>query len=356
MVSEESAFSLDWAPDAIIVTGLDRSIVHVNPRAEDVFGYRDEELKERPLELLIPEGLAGAGFDAAPLQHVSRAVVCAHRDGTRFLGTARWRPVPGDGEFVVFSVRDVDGDGERQEAQLDPADAASPAAASERKADPLDGLQIDLVSLFAHDVRSSLQAVQYLCESISEQAPDATAAINEITGSIHTLLERVSGLRSSPRIEPSIETCDLGVLLGALRRELAPLAEHKGLSLSVDEASAEISTDPLLFRELLHNLLANAIQHTSAGRVELRCRRRPGRISIEITDTGEGIDPERIDSMSDEAPADRSPDASVRSGGLGLAIVRQLARLLDCRVELESARGRGTRVRIDAPSVPRDET
>src|SRR5690606_35466895 len=109
MVSNERVLSLDWAPDAIVVTGLDGSILHVNPRAEDLFGYRKEELAEKPLELVIPEGLASVTLESSPLQHVSRAVICAHRDGTRFPGTARWRPAPtGRSELVVFSVRSLE--------------------------------------------------------------------------------------------------------------------------------------------------------------------------------------------------------------------------------------------------------
>lgn len=334
MVSKKRAFSLDWAPDAIIVTGLDHSVVHVNPRAADLFGYRDEELRERPLELLIPDGLGGTEFESAPLQHVSRAVVCAHRDGTRFRGTARWRPVPGSEDLVVISIRDLDGE------LLEPP-IPDPAA----EAEPAEGLQVDILSLFAHDVRSSLQSVQYLCDSIVEHAPDAATAINEITGSIHTLLERVTRFRHSSRIEPSVQACKLGELLGALRRELSPLAERKGLRLSIEEAPDEITTDPVLFRELLHNLLANAIRHTAAGQVELKCTRRRDRMSIEIIDTGIGFDREPIDAVLDEATPSGRVDAT--RGGLGLAIVRQLAALLDCRVELDSARGRGTRVRID---------
>src|SRR5690606_41573418 len=80
MVSNEPTFLLDWAPDAVIVTRSDGSVAYVNPRAEDLFGYRSEELKDKPLELLIPEGLSGRALGTSPRPHLSRSVMAAHRD------------------------------------------------------------------------------------------------------------------------------------------------------------------------------------------------------------------------------------------------------------------------------------
>lgn len=329
MASNEPSFSLDWAPDAIVVTGLDGSVVHVNPRAEDLFGYRKDELADKPLELLIPEGLAVGASDGSSLQHMSRAVTCAHRDGTHFAGTARWRPAPaGGGDFVVFSIRDV---GEGREHANGAADGAQ-------------GLRIDALSLFAHDVRESLQAVQYLCDSLRDRAPAEAAAVSEIMGSVSTLLERLARVGQSNVIEPLAEPCALGELLGALARELTPLAGRKRLSLLVEQIDDEITTDVVLFRELLHNLLANAVRHTPAGRVEVRCRGDAHHVHVEIADTGPGIAQEQLGVL-----AGNHHSGGPRVAGFGLVIVRQLAQLLDCVINVDSEPGRGSRFTVVAP-------
>src|SRR5690606_4820080 len=168
--------------------------------------------------------LASATLESAPLQHLSRAVICAHRDGTRFPGTARWRPAPGGrGEVVVFSVRTLDG--------VDRPNGAGVAAADEL---------VELLSLFAHDVRESLQAVQFVCDSLRARAPAEAATVSEIIASVCKLLERC--IRDA-RMEPLVEPCPLGELLATLGRELLPLAKRKGLSFSVDGIDDVILTD-----------------------------------------------------------------------------------------------------------------
>lgn len=344
MVSNEPVFSLDWAPDAVIVTDLDGSMLHVNPRAEDLFGYRKDELIDKPLELLIPEGLWSAALESSPLQQASRIVVCAHRDGTRFRGTARWRPAPaGRGEFVVFSIRDLDGEDE-------PVGGDGTPAADE-------GGQVGLLALFAHDVRESLQAVQYVCDALRARAPAEAGTVAEIIGSVCRLLERVTAFSNAKAIEPHVEPCSLGELLGTLGRELRPLAERKGLRLSINGVEDAVATDPVLLRELLHNLLTNAIRYTDSGRVDVRCAASPAHVRVEIADTGAGIEHERLAAMRAGA-ADRSPSGTAEAAdapetsegrGLGLAIVQQLAQLLECTLEVESAPGRGSRFAVIVP-------
>lgn len=373
MASNEPTFLLDWAPDAIIVTRLDGSIAYVNPRAEDLFGYRGEELKDKPLELVIPEGLPGATVVASPRQHVSRTVVCAHRDGTRFEATARWRPVPAaEGGFVVFSVRNLDGEERTRESS------------TLRERD-----EIGLVALLAHDVRESLQAVQYLCDAFAAQAPAESGTVKEIIRSLSALLDRFTRHPNATAIEPVLEPCRIDEMLATLGRELMPLAERKGLRLFVDGTEEVVRTDPVLLRELLQNLVSNAIRYTHEGGVDIRCRADADSVRVDIADTGVGIaddqllallpsdrpsaaesdlddtltrdlraaslldgpgggarhgDPDESGAFSDPAQLESSPQS-----GLGLTIVRRLAQALDCTLEVDSEVGRGSRFTVIVP-------
>lgn len=330
MPANAPIFSFDWAPDAIIVTRPDGSVLHINPRAEDLFGYRKDELSDKPLELLIPEGLASSPPRSSSLQHLSRTVTCAHRDGRRFPGRARWRPAPdGHGDYVVFAIRDIDGE-ER------------PVEAGAESIEP----RIELLSLFAHDVRESLQAIQYLCDNLQSRAPMEATAITEVVGSICALLERLTRVSQTYALDPAVESCGLDEMLVALARELTPLATRKGLRLSVDGDALVVMTDPVLLRELLHNLIANAIRYTDTGCVDVRWRAGTDHVRVEIVDTGVGIAPARLRALLNGlGDPESSPDRHrtyTTGGGLGLSIVQRLARLLGCTLEVDSTPGRGS--------------
>src|SRR5690606_25693857 len=172
------------------------------------------------------------------------------------------------------------------------------------------------------------------------------------------LLERVTAFSNAKAIEPHVEPCSLGELLGTLGRELRPLAERKGLRLSINGVEDAVATDPVLLRELLHNLLTNAIRYTDSGRVDVRCAASPAhRREPLVLDPGAGIEHERLAAMRAGA-ADRSPSGTAEAAdapetsegrGLGLAIVQQLAQLLECTLEVESAPGRGSRFAVIVP-------
>ena len=331
MASTDPALSLDWAPDAIIVTGRDGTILYANTRAEGLFGYRKEEIVERPLEMLLPEGLAGAAartMPEAPLQRLSRTVPCVHRDGRRFSAGVRWRPAPAEqGECTVVSIREFEGD------VADRSDAVR--------------RQHELLALFSHDVRQSLQSIQFMCETIAGTAPETVSAISEIVRSAGALLDRVLRVSGSDEIETVSEPCDLGELLQTLARELEPLAKRKGLSLVVPGAANEITTDPILFRELLHNLLANAIRYTHDGHVEVTCTVRARSVRIEVLDTGVGIERGRLAALLESA-ASGAPLPNAGSG-LGLGIAQRLATVLGCRLEAKSKPGAGSCFAVIAP-------
>ncbi|HEX7082329.1 MAG TPA: HAMP domain-containing sensor histidine kinase [Gammaproteobacteria bacterium] len=335
MAAHDRVFPVDWSPDAIIVTAHDGAIVHANPRAEDLFGYASRELIDRPLGLLFPsrDGAGGLAAEArrAPLQQSSRLVACAHRDGTRFEALIKWRPAPEKaGAYLVFSLREVEA-------------AAAPPPRTER---------VELLPLFVHDVRQSLQSIQFICDSIGESEPEAARTIGEIVSSLGRLLDRMSRMEEPGGAETVHERCRVGDLLQTLGRELEPLAVRKGVDLIVDDVSAEITTDPVLFREMLHNLVVNAIRYTDEGSVEVRCRAGSRQVRIEVRDTGVGMDPEEVEAVLGRPDASALPPLGP---GLGLLLVRRLAGMLGCRLSVRSRRGKGSCFAVIAPqrAIPR---
>ncbi|WP_438852977.1 ATP-binding response regulator [Brevundimonas nasdae] len=140
-------------------------------------------------------------------------------------------------------------------------------------------------------------------------------------------------------------------LFDELRREYEPVAEAKGLRLTIMPSRLWISSDRDLLRSMLQNLISNAIRYTDAGRVLVGARRHGQTVQLLVADTGRGIPEADRETVFGEFV--RLPGAPVDEpgAGLGLAIVRRLSSLLDHPLELSSGAGRGTTFRITAPRV-----
>jgi signal transduction histidine kinase len=137
----------------------------------------------------------------------------------------------------------------------------------------------------------------------------------------------------------------LDSLFDDMRQDFEPQARTRGLRLSVLPTAVVVDTDPALLRRILDNLLGNALQYTATGGVLLAARRRRGGVLIQVWDTGEGIAPERQESVFAEFTRGDAAPAAAMAGqglGLGLAIVRRLAGLLHGYISLRSVPGKGS--------------
>ncbi|HEX6972143.1 MAG TPA: ATP-binding protein, partial [Limnochordia bacterium] len=146
---------------------------------------------------------------------------------------------------------------------------------------------------------------------------------------------------------------DVGALIGELREGMAPVAAAKEIELAAEapEALPRITADADRIRQVLVNLLANALHYTPpGGRVLVRAWHDPERVHVEVSDTGPGI-------PADEMPhiftrffrTDRSRSRATGGSGLGLAIVKSLVDLHGGTVRAESRVGEGTRFVVSLP-------
>lgn len=161
------------------------------------------------------------------------------------------------------------------------------------------------------------------------------------------------------RMDLEIEPVDVGAVLDAVATVVEPAAEAKGLRIDVVVARdvPRIETDPRHLRQILLNLVANAIKFTERGAVTVVAKRdSKNNIAIDVEDTGIGIaetDIERIfDEFEQVRPSGRG-DSMQRGTGLGLAIARKLARLLGGDVVVTSQLGRGSCFSLTLPSAIR---
>jgi signal transduction histidine kinase len=139
---------------------------------------------------------------------------------------------------------------------------------------------------------------------------------------------------------------------------VAPLVDGSKVQLraSAHGDLSAVVTDRSKLRQILLNLLSNAIQYTDAGSVNLRARETDGRLQIQVEDTGVGIAHGELTKIFDEFHRPDSVHARGRPGtGLGLTISRRLARLLGGDVTAESSVGLGSTFTLDLPIVAGDE-
>ena len=109
-----------------------------------------------------------------------------------------------------------------------------------------------------------------------------------------------------------------------------------------------------LIERVLRNLVSNAARYTDRGQIVIGCRRRGAAIAVQVIDTGRGIPLNEQKRVFQEYYQLANPQRDSTKGlGLGLAIVRRLTSLLDCKLTLQSEPGRGSRFEVTIPLAER---
>ena len=211
--------------------------------------------------------------------------------------------------------------------------------------------QREFVSNAAHELRTPLTTIIGAVEVLQSGAKDDPVERDRFLTHIEREAARLARLayallslarahagQERPQLEPV-------ALAGLLRDVGADLQPHDGVTVEVecDDALAA-QTNRAVLEQALRNLGENAVKHTRAGHIVLRAYAAGTSVRIEVEDTGVGMDAETQRHVFDRfwRAEDRNPEGF----GLGLAIVRQAVLNLDGRIELDSAPGKGTRVRI----------
>ena len=221
----------------------------------------------------------------------------------------------------------------------------------------------EFLSRVSHELRSPLQGVVSALDVIEERfTKDAAQAellsrirrgATVLNTQLRDLLTLARGDVGKMEINPM--PFEVGELVASVAREVRAEAEAKGLALVVD-APAEpifVVADPARIDQVLTNLLTNATRHTKVGTVRLTLHPydgAPGCLRFEVSDTGPGIDKERIPTLFD--PYTRFGEITRKGdgAGLGLAIVRSVLQFLGGKVSVSSETGRGTRFQVTIPA------
>jgi len=229
----------------------------------------------------------------------------------------------------------------------------------------LEGVRREFVANVSHELKTPLTAIGAIAETLLDDPGmnDETRRrfLAKIGNQSARLSAMVQDLLSLSRIEsrearPDHAPVDIRDVILASSRSLLPAAEKKRISVELDlpDAPAVILGDEEELRQVMGNLLDNAIKYTpEGGRVQVRAGASPDEVFLEVEDTGIGIEPQHHDRIFERfyrVDKGRSRDAG--GTGLGLSIAKHITLAHGGRLLVRSAPGEGSTFRVTLPPPP----
>jgi PAS domain S-box-containing protein len=209
------------------------------------------------------------------------------------------------------------------------------------------------LATMSHEIRTPLNGVLGMAQAMArdELSPVQRDRLSVVRQAGETLLALLNDLLDLSRIEAGrldLEdgVIDLGQMISGVQATFTTLATEKDVSLSLDvapQAQGRWRGDPTRVRQILYNLVSNAVKFTDRGSVEVKVWLEAPELVFEVTDTGMGIPADRLNALFDKfVQADASTTRRFGGSGLGLSICRQLASLMGGQVEVRSTEGVGS--------------
>jgi PAS domain S-box-containing protein len=339
------------SPTALVLVGPDGRIEMVNPQAERMFGYQQEELTSQKLEALMPErfrrghvGLRGEFMSnmAPRLMGAGQELYGLRKDGTEFPLEIGLNPIDLDDQSMVLAGiidttarRRIEFEKEQQRRELERSNA---------------DLE-EFAYVASHDLKAPLRAISHLVEWISEDV-EATASTETIDnlkllrGRVVRLQSLLDGLLAYARIgkaRVSYEQVDVNQVV---RDVVAVLSPPTGFQVVCGGTLPLLRTHRTPILVVLQNLIANGIKHhdRDEGRITIAMQMVNGVAEFRVSDDGPGIEPrfhERIFVIFQTL----SSRDELESSGIGLAIVKKRVEAHGGRIWVESAPpARGTTI------------
>jgi PAS domain S-box-containing protein len=355
---ERNRLIVDTALDAVIIIDSRDRIIGWNRQAEETFGWIAAEAMGRPLsETIVPPAHREAHrrglsrfLDGGESRILNRRLefTAVRRGGEEFPVEIAIAPARVGTERIFSAfVRDITGRvraAEELEAARDVAEAANRAKS-------------ELLANMSHEIRTPMTAILGYADLLLDmhQSPsDRLNCVQTIQRNGEHLLRVINDILDISKIEAgkmAVEQieCSAAQIVEDVFSLMHVRAHSKGVTLGVDyrfPIPRAVRTDPVRLRQILMNLVGNAIKFTDEGGVMLRVRldrSPPARLVFEVADTGIGLTADQIARLfSPFTQADSSMARRYGGTGLGLTISKRLAALLGGDITVASAPGRGS--------------
>lgn len=219
------------------------------------------------------------------------------------------------------------------------------------------------LSFMMHDLRTPLSAMSIAGLILENSLPEGvkTSRIRNMLEVLKRNASRLNALLSianqeqfnivagaAQEVKLARRDFELWLLVEGLIRDLRPLAEPAPVQLvNAIPEDLVVNADPLLLTQVFQNLLSNAIKYTKSGHITIGADKSPGGITCFVTDTGDGIPPERIGRIFEKLETDPERPGGL---GLGLAIVKQIIEAHGGTISVQSDIGRGTTFTLSLPN------
>jgi signal transduction histidine kinase len=218
------------------------------------------------------------------------------------------------------------------------------------------------VAVMSHELRTPLTSIMGYCELMrrdieQDEHDQLRHDVDRVLASSSHLLALINdvldfGKLEVGSVEVSVTDIDTRTVVGSLLDELQPLATRNNnrLSVSIDEAAVHMRSDADKLRQILFNVVHNALKFTSNGCVTVRVSGMGASLCFQVSDTGIGIAPEHQQHIFDAFTiGDSSSTRSYGGVGVGLALSRSLCQLLAGEISVTSAPGKGSTFTVRLP-------
>ncbi len=354
---------IETLPDAIYIQ-VNGRIEYVNSAACRLFGAQNPEqlIGTASIELFHPEchdtirqrrELSARAVGPLPMIDTRNCRL----DGTEFIGQSTVTGIRWNGQkAILVVVRDISEQKQAEELLAKAKESAEAANLSKSQ----------FLATMSHEIRTPMNGVLGMADLLSRTTLTADQAdlVQTIRESGRTLLDLLNDILDlskieAGRIEIHAEDFSLAEVLRSTNALWAHSARDKGLVFSIRNDAADIDmirTDRTRLRQVLNNLIGNAIKFTADGSVELRVDARTGdqgkyELRFEVRDTGIGISNDQMEELFQPfTQADSSTTRQFGGTGLGLTISKNLVEFLGGEIGLESAPGAGSTFWFTVPA------